>query len=45
MTDKEFINKFDSFNVFSADEILSICSGFIQTAVKPLALAQQLDFC
>ena len=29
MTDKEFINKFDSFNVFSADEILSICNGDI----------------
>ena len=29
MTDNEFINKFDSFNVFSADEILSICDGDI----------------
>ena len=29
MTDKEFINKFDNGIDFSADEILSICNGFI----------------
>lgn len=29
MTDKEFINKFDNNIDFSADEILSICNGFI----------------
>ena len=32
MTDKEFIDKFDNAIVFSADEILSICSGFIGLA-------------
>ena len=29
MTDKEFINKFDNNIDFSADEVLSICNGFI----------------
>ena len=29
MTDKDFINKFDNGIDFSADEILSICNGFI----------------